>query len=88
MMAKAAELVQDLNPFDTERLEGFPQPFAVYNDELYVAAFGPDGQDLFKSDGTGIFPVADTNPGGDSVPYAFTEFADELIFWCLWRNRI
>ena len=53
----------------------------IFNDELYFTADGPNGEELFKTDGNTVIEVTDINPGsGSSSPDDFTIFNNELYF--------
>ena len=58
-----------------------PSWFAVFNDELYFAATGRAGIELYKTDGTNVALAADVNPNGNSFPGWLTPYQDRLIFW-------
>ena len=54
--------------------------FTEFAGQLFFNAVGPNGRELYRSDGEGVYLVADINPNGDSDPFEFTQLGDELFF--------
>lgn len=72
-------LIADLNPGGTD---GWESNFTVFNNVLYFCGNdGTNGYELWAYDGTNApYMVMDINPTGDSRPFCFTEFQNNLYF--------
>ena len=78
--------LDDINPVATP-IGSFPLGFTKFKEELYFMATGPNGRELYKTDGETVVELANIHPAGDAfassgstIGYTFTEFNDELYF--------
>jgi ELWxxDGT repeat protein len=73
-----AYLVKDINPSG----DSYPSYFTDVNGTLFFHADGPEGQELWKSDGTssGTVLVKDINPTGHSYPEYLRAIGNTLYF--------
>ena len=79
--AAGTRLVLDIQPGPAD---ASPQELTAFQGKLFFSANGPEGTELWQSDGTaaGTVPVADVNPGADgSRPRLLTVHAGRLWFF-------
>ena len=73
--------VADINPDgDAFRYDFYRGAYAMFKEELFFSAIGPNGHELFRTDGTSVTEVADINPNGDSIPSHLHVFDEQLFF--------
>lgn len=68
--------VEDLNPTG----DSVPYGFIEFQDQLYFGANGPDGIELYRTNGQQTEQVANISPTGDSSPSGFVVFDEHLYF--------